>query len=254
MSLKEKIVEAVSLLQKHEPEEGYYVAFSGGKDSIVLLDLVRRSGVKHDVHFNATSVDPPELLEFIAEHYPDINTHQPKLTMFELIEREGCLPTRRVRYCSRYLKTEAGTGRVNLTGIRAAESRARAKREIIETDTKDSTRVVINPLLLWSDDDIWEYIKTKNLPYYKLYDEGWKRIGCIGCPFGSKKQRLAQFERYPEFKQMYIDAMGRVIAKRKEAGKVVKIDDAEESFEWWLSDMSVSKWIAEKVQMDMFND
>ena len=72
ITLETMFDEAVDVLQNHEPPEGYYVAFSGGKDSIVLLDIVRRSGVKHDVHFNMTSIDPPELLEFIKTHYPDV--------------------------------------------------------------------------------------------------------------------------------------------------------------------------------------
>ena len=58
---------AMNVLHEYEPAEGYYVAFSGGKDSIVMLDLVRRSGVKHDAHMNITSVDPPELTAYVKK-------------------------------------------------------------------------------------------------------------------------------------------------------------------------------------------
>ena len=75
--------DAMNVLHEYEPPEGYYVAFSGGKDSQVILDLVKRSGVKYDAHMNITSVDPPELTQFVKEHYPDVMRHRPKLTMFQ---------------------------------------------------------------------------------------------------------------------------------------------------------------------------
>ena len=50
---------AMQRLRSFEPEDGYYVAFGGGKDSIVVLDIAKRSGVKYDAHYTITSVDPP---------------------------------------------------------------------------------------------------------------------------------------------------------------------------------------------------
>ena len=64
---------AIDRLREFEPEDGYYVAFSGGKDSQVVLDLVRRSDVKYDAHYNWTTVDPPELARFIKREYPAIS-------------------------------------------------------------------------------------------------------------------------------------------------------------------------------------
>ena len=63
--------DAIDTLKQYEPPEGYYLAFSGGKDSIVCYDLMKRSGCKLDAHMNLTSVDPPELLAYVKEHYPD---------------------------------------------------------------------------------------------------------------------------------------------------------------------------------------
>ncbi len=55
----DKVNLAIRRIKLHEPIEGYYVAFSGGKDSCVILDLVKRAGVKFDAHLNITTVDPP---------------------------------------------------------------------------------------------------------------------------------------------------------------------------------------------------
>ena len=101
---------AIEVLKEYEPAEGYFVAFSGGKDSIVIYDLMKRSGCKFDAHFNYTTVDPPEVLEFIKRYYPDVIWERPKDSMFTLIRKWG-LPNRLRRWCCRLLKEYSGTGR-----------------------------------------------------------------------------------------------------------------------------------------------
>jgi len=71
----DKELVALERIKQYEPEEGYYVAFSGGKDSIVVYDLVKRAGVKYDTHFSVTTVDPPEVLQFIRNYYPEVEWH-----------------------------------------------------------------------------------------------------------------------------------------------------------------------------------
>ena len=69
---KTKLEVAIQRLKTFEPSEGYYLAFSGGKDSVVIKALADMAGVKYDAHYNVTSVDPPELVRFIKEKYPDV--------------------------------------------------------------------------------------------------------------------------------------------------------------------------------------
>lgn len=104
MFLDEKIERAVKILKENEPPEGYFVAFSGGKDSIVVYDIVKKANVKHEVHFHVSTVDPPELLQFIREYYPEVVWDRPKYNMLQLIEKNRMLPMRTLRFCCRYLK------------------------------------------------------------------------------------------------------------------------------------------------------
>ena len=82
MDLLDKTIDR---LKAFEPEEGYYGAFSGGKDSQVLYHVAQLAGVNVDWHFQKTSVDPPQLLRFIRANYPAVEWHTPKRTMFQLI-------------------------------------------------------------------------------------------------------------------------------------------------------------------------
>lgn len=142
MSGMDKVEVALKRLQTFEPPEGYYLAFSGGKDSVVVKALADMAGVKYDAHYSSTSVDPPELIYFIRENQPDVRFDYPtykdgtRATMWNLIPRKKMPPTRIVRYCCEVLKEGGGEGRFVVTGVRWAESARRANsRSGLELDT-----------------------------------------------------------------------------------------------------------------------
>ena len=105
MQGKDKVQVAIDRLKLFEPPEGYYLAFSGGKDSVVIKKLADLAGVKYDAHYRVTSVDPPELVQFIKNDHPDVIRERPldkngnQITMWNLIPKKRMPPTQLIRYC-----------------------------------------------------------------------------------------------------------------------------------------------------------
>lgn len=238
---KDKTEIAIERLQAFCPPEGYYVAFSGGKDSVVILDLVKRSGVKFDAHYNITGIDPPELYYFIRDNFPEVQRHRPETTIWKLIIKKMMPPTRLVRYCCEYLKERGGQGRRVVTGVRWAESTRRGKRRIVEACFKNDRTFYVNPIIDWSDEDVWGYIRGNNIPYCSLYDEGFHRLGCIGCPMARRKCREKEFSRWPYYEKKYRKVFGVLAnANIERLGETHKTGkrwvNGDDMFEWWMKD------------------
>lgn len=131
--IRTKLEVAIQRLRSFEPPEGYFVAFSGGKDSQCVYHLCEMAGVKFEAHYNVTSVDPPELIKFIKSNYPEVIFNVPhdaegkRISMWSLIEQKMMPPMRIARYCCQALKEQNGEGRIVVTGVRWAESARRAK-------------------------------------------------------------------------------------------------------------------------------
>ena len=258
-----KVQKAIDRLKAFEPEDGYWLAFSGGKDSVCIKRLAEMAGVKHENHYSITSVDPPELVQFIKT-MPDVSRDHPGISMWQLIPKKLMPPTRLVRYCCSELKEKSGDGRVTITGVRWAESVNRKKQKgvvntghskktnTIYNDENDETRraiescyrttkTIVNPIVDWEDADVWEFIKTEGIAYCELYDQGYKRLGCIGCPMGSPGGKLRDFTRWPKYYEAYLRAFGKMIERRNVMGKTVgKMngsmlwDTPEHVMEWWV--------------------
>lgn len=243
----DKVAMAIDRIKTFEPPEGYYVAFSGGKDSVVILDLVKRSGVKFDAHYNITGIDPPELYYFIRDNFPEVTRHRPEMTMWALIAHKMTPPLPQSRYCCEKLKEGGGFDRRVITGVRWEESTRRSKRKMVDVCFKDSRKSYLHPIIDWLSVDVWEYIHKNSIPYCTLYDQGWTRLGCIGCCMASSKIRKRDFDKYPRIERLYRRAFHSAMENRfarttsdpawgekhpsREMGNT-----GDSMFEWWMDD------------------
>ena len=261
-SLNQKIKESISLIQRGErlallmqPAVGYHVAFSGGKDSQVVLELVKMSGVKYKAVYNVTTVDAPENVYFIRKEYPEVDFALPKRNFFQLVEKNG-MPTKLARYCCRILKETQSAGCTVIDGIRRQESSKRAAYKEISrlhrgmyiyntlSNMESSQfqcvggkdKVMLHPILNWSEADVWNFIRKKGLainPCYAAVD----RVGCMFCPFGRKKQLRYYRERYPRYYDRLLRYIQRYIDTHNSP-----FSQAEDYYGWWESKMSVEAY------------
>ena len=252
ISLDEKIEKAIANFREYErealrrdPERGYYLCDSYGKDSCVIRDLAKRSGVRFQAHHNITTLDPPELIRFGRKYHADTTEHRPRVAMLtRLVENNIGPPTRLARWCCREYKESMGNDAIKVLGIRAAESNARKTAWRTWTLHSKTDSWILNPILYWTDVDVWQYIHGHSLPYCSLYDEGWSRLGCIGCPMAGKKRR-EQFARWPKYEQAWQRAFERFWAKWH---RVPRRDGRPRSFDkrGWTSWRDMWSWWMEE--------
>lgn len=214
---------------------GFEVAlgFSGGKDSQVCYDLCKRSGIEFRAFFNH-SFESNTTLRFIREHYPEIiwkHDHPFGFIRNILKKHNGMLPDTRHAYCCQdYKHNPKYKEECIILGIRKSESVNRSRHTVFEAKNKTVMKrnkalfneyfeehcqseaansiIQLMPIIDWTDDNVWDYIKVHNLsvnPEYKVS----RRVGCIVCPKANLTTNYIGLMKYPKL----IDAF--IIAREK---------------------------------------
>ena len=234
--LGDYIKESIDFLRTHEPPEGYFVGFSGGKDSITTLQLCKLAGVRHQAFYSCTRIDPPEVVRFIRREYPQVTWLYPKMTMWEGIKSKSP-PLRMHRWCCDVLKKAPAKNhplKNRVMGIRAEESVRRAGRPRVDTFWGQTTH---KPIFTWPEWAVWEFIEYQNLAYPSLYDEGFHRIGCVICPYimgkspCAVKQRQISQRRWPGMWKVFEKSIKQWWQGRREKGMPLpKASETADSF------------------------
>jgi 3'-phosphoadenosine 5'-phosphosulfate sulfotransferase (PAPS reductase)/FAD synthetase len=254
------------IIEWYEKNQGdVYVAFSGGKDSTVLLDIVRRLYPKVQAVFVDTGLEYPEIRDFVKS-INNVIWLKPKYTFKEVLEKYGypviskeqatyieeyrnakSEKTKEKRWngtpekhrfkiaekwkflvnapfkisgrCCKYLKKnpshdyEKQTGRKAILGMMATDSNNRGVTyQSNGCNMADHKPPQSWPIAFWREEDVWNYIKTKNIPYCKIYDTGIKRTGCLFCMFGLHLQKVNRFfllkQSHPKLWNYAINKLG----------------------------------------------
>lgn len=291
MDLERKSIERIKIASEmslHHYGKPLMCTYSGGKDSDVMLELFKRSGVPFEAVNSHTTADAPQTVYHIREVFKKLDEQSipchieypiykgERTSMWSLIPQKLIPPTRLVRYCCSVLKETCGNGRYIATGVRWNESTARKDRQEFEKigktkkegeyfttqmllENNDSKRrmtelcmqknkMVVNPIIDWTNHDVWSFINSEKIPTCELYKCGYDRVGCIGCPLSSQKKRWKEFADFPKYRELYIHTFDRMVQGRWGKGKDTKWKNGKEVFLWWMEDKNIEG------QMDLFDD
>ena len=195
-----------------------------------------------------------------------------QITMWKLIPKKKIPPTRIMRYCCEVLKESGSPNRIVATGVRAEESVNRRGRDTFLTkgktledakyfslehamevyeesltreliwdcklieEMRKKNEIIVNPIYDWTRKNVWEYIRSRHLKVNPLYDRGYTRVGCIGCPMASYWRRKKEFQEYPKYKEAYLRAFEKMLEERKRSGLSVDLKSVQEVFDWWIEE------------------
>lgn len=236
--LQKKIDAAIKLLRiigdNYEGE--IEVAYSGGKDSDVILQLAKEAGIKYRAIYKNTTIDPPGTIAHVREM--GVEVRQPKKRFFQLVEEKG-LPSRFSRFCCEYLKEYKILDKA-IIGVRREESTKRASRYKEPTQCriygKDEHVEQIMPILEWTTQDVAEFLQDRNIKCAAVYyDENGqfhpeRRLGCVGCPLASVGNRLEEFKQYPSIIKVSIRSIAKYLQTHPNVKANKLFDDEYEYF------------------------
>ena len=202
----------------------FYAAFSGGKDSVVMLDLVQKS-IPHNnfiVIFGDTDMEFPTTQELVIEEQNRCNDKniefliaKPRLSASVSWDLFGA-PARRLRWCCTsnktvpvqnllYEKYKTKIKTMMITGVRADESLTRADYDELSLGKKIAGQYSFHPILEWSSLEVYLYIYMNGLLLNKAYKYGFNHVGCIMCPNSNGKHEYIKHKFFPDLVNKYCE-------------------------------------------------
>lgn len=281
---KKKLEYSINLMQRaepmalrYDPDNGFCLAFSGGKDSQALYHIAKMAGVKFHAYFAPTSVDPPELIMFIRRNYPDVEFMTLKESIYKaaVSMRHQTMPTRIMRWCCEEFKEVYGAGTVTLIGIRREESVKRSKRNEVEVSSRKfsenfdqfseheekmitcvggNDKILVSPMLDWTEEDVWDFLNSQGIEHCELYDLGYKRIGCILCPMGNLKQKMRDMRRYPHAIRKWMEVVDTCKNAYWSERKDFQGLTTRELFKYWISGLSIREFREKYISPRLFSE
>lgn len=223
---------------------------------------------------NLTTADAPQTIYYVRDTFRKLESQGIRcsiskpvyqgvpVTMWTLIPRKKFPPTRRQRYCCQILKENQCKNRFIITGVRWAESVKRKnsrgvfenytddirKRTILNNDNEEGRQLfescavkgkrICNPIVDWSNANIWDYIASEHLESNPLYGMGFYRVGCLGCPLAGKT-RWFEFRLFPAYEQAYLRSFAKMLEAIHAEGRETKWKTAADVFSWWMEDQTI---------------
>jgi len=220
--LKSKIKKAMEILEKYKNWNGKYVSFSGGKDSLVVLDLAYRVWKDNFkvIYIEITGNTHPKCYKYVRKTVDEYGLELIHLKydrdFFDILKELGypSVLWAGSRWCLHRFKDEpirqfSKNNTVNLTvsGIKQGDSNRRrtwieknvVNGRVINPRKKVYGKVQLYPIYNWEREDVWNYIKQNNLPLNPLYKEIDRAGNCIICPAMKEHEFLAVMHKCPEF-------------------------------------------------------
>lgn len=246
--LRKKVERAVKLIKQAGADGSVVeVAYSGGKDSDVVLELTRMACIKYRAIYHNTTIDPPGTIAHVKAAGAEVM--RPEKSFFQLMT-EMEMPNRFQRYCCRYLK-EFKTLDRTIMGVRKAESTNRDMQyneptecRVYGSGKKKETAEAFYPILDWTDEDVVDFIMERGIKIHPLYyrEDGTidpkRRLGCMCCPLAYYKKRLEYFRRYPKMVRAYCRAAQIYRENHPDVATVKKYGDV---YEWFTREVFFEK-------------